>query len=92
MTPIFEALTRYGPVTVERHRGQWCSGVLVQLPARIQESYIVQYGADLQESLKELLKNAYTEKEKLWKIQRSPKQQEMNLNYGTSNKTWKEIA
>lgn len=90
MSALFNALTKYGPVTIEKHADQWRVGCLVQLPARIQESFIAFYHQDLPTALRELLKNANKEKEKLWQIQRAPKQQE--LNYGSSNKNWTEIA
>lgn len=79
MTPIFRAITKYGPVSLESHGDQWRVGVLVQLPARVKESYIVFYHRDLEVALKQLLKNAYHEKEKLWALQRAPKQAEFDL-------------
>lgn len=83
MTPLFDALTKYGPVTLERHADQWRVGCLVTLPARVQESFIATYNRDLSEALKELLKNAYKEKQKLWEIQRAPKQG--SFFYGTES-------
>ncbi len=90
MSALFNALTKYGPVTIERHADQWRVGCLVQLPARVQESYIAIYNRDLATALKYLLHNAFNEKEKLWQKQRAPKQQ--SFFYGSKNSDWKEIA
>lgn len=90
MSALFNALTKYGPVTIEKHADQWRVGCLVQLPACIQESFIAYYDRDLATALKSLLKNANIENKKLWEKQRAPKQSE--FNWGSTNKDWKEIA
>lgn len=90
MSALFNSLTKYGPVTIEKHADQWRVGVLIRLPAEVQESFITNYDRDLPTALKNLLSDAYKERKKLWKVQNAPKQQ--SFSYGSTNSGWKEIA
>jgi hypothetical protein len=70
MSALLNRLTKYGPVSVERHADQWRVGCLVKLPADVQESYIASYSRDLPTAIKKLLKTAPLERQKLWKKQK----------------------
>jgi hypothetical protein len=69
MPTLLNSLTKYGPVSVERHADQWRVGCLISLPANIQESFIAACNRDLSKAVKELLKNAPLERAKLWQKQ-----------------------
>ena len=90
MLQLIRQLARYGPITIEAYERMWCVGCLVKLPAGIKEGFVKFRGDKLSFALQELLKLAKDENERLWKIQRSPKQGE--FNYGSTNPDWKEIA
>jgi hypothetical protein len=90
MLQLIRQLAKYGPITIEAHNRLWYVGCLVRLPAGVKEGFVRYTGDKLYPALQELLKLAKFEKERLWKIQREPKQGE--FNYGSTNKDYKEIA
>lgn len=90
MLHLIRELAKYGPITIEAVDRQWHVGCLVRLPGKVKEGFVRVYGDKLYIALKELVVLAKKENERLWELQRQPQQQE--LNYGSSNKDWEEIA
>jgi hypothetical protein len=90
MLQLIRQLAKYGPITIEASNRMWHVGCLVRLPAGVKEGFVRYTGDKLSFALSELLKLAKIENDKLWKIQREPKQGK--FNYGSTNKEWKEIA
>ncbi len=81
MLDVLRKLAGYGSITIEAKHRVWKLGVLVRLPGDVQTGFVCCYEPKLYPGLIKLLELAKAEDEKLWTMQRAPKQGEI-FDYG----------
>lgn len=86
MLDILRKLAGYGSISIEAKYHVWKLGILVRLPGDVQTGFVCCYSPKLYPGLIKLLDLAKTEDERLWAIQRAPKQMELDYGMGSPNK------
>jgi hypothetical protein len=90
MLQLIRQIAPYGAILIEARHRMWWVACEVKLPGGVQMGVVKTSNDKLYFALKDLLGLAKEEHKRLLEVQRAPKQGE--LEYGTSNPDWQEIA